>query len=92
MWDRIKGWFTSQLIQKYAGSWIRGLMRILAGYLLSSGLADADTANQFSGSLGDILVKLIDLLTTNPEVLLATISGGLAQWWSIKEKKGKTEE
>lgn len=88
---KLKSWVTSSLVKKYTGSWIRGGMRVLSGFLLSQGLADPDLAEAFTGSLGEILVNGVDLVVKNPELLGSLVSGGLAQWWSLKEKKKGVE-
>lgn len=84
----IKSWITSTIIKKYAGSWTRGAMRFLAGFLVAHALADQSTAEAFSGSLGTILLAIIQ----NPELLTAAASAIAGQWWSLKEKKDKIEK
>lgn len=87
MLTRLKGWVTSSIVKKYVGSWVRGSMRIVAGFLLAKGLADTELANTFAGSLGEILLNTLDLVISNPDLLGSLFSGGFAQWWSLKEKK-----
>ena len=84
----IVAWVKTTIVKKYAGSWIRGGLRVLAGYLLAKGLADEATADAFAGSLGDILVSIIE----SPELVTAALAGTIGQWWSLKEKKDKKEE
>lgn len=89
MFEGLKKWATSTLAKKYAGSAVRSVMLILSGYLLAKGLADKETADAFTQSLGTILLNLINILIDNPDLLGSLGLGAAAQAWSLKEKKDK---
>lgn len=92
MWTYVKNLVTSKLVHSYVGSWVRGLMRVLAGFLVSHDLANADLAAAFTGSLEQILLNLIQLAVSNPEAVTGLVLAAWAQIWSLKEKKKKLVE
>jgi hypothetical protein len=88
----IKSWITKKIVKKYAGSWIRGGLRIAAGWLAANGVADAELAEAFTGSAAEILINSLELLVDSPELVASLSFAGISQWWSLKEKKDKEKE
>ena len=82
MWTYLKKLVVSKVVKKYAGSYVRGAMRFVSGALVTYGLADADMAAAFTGSLAEITLNLLDLAINNPEVLTGIVAAAYAQVWS----------
>jgi len=71
------GLFGPSVIKKQVGSLVRGLLRVMSGYLLSLGLAG----------------EQIEVFTAAAEpVLIAVVMFAIAQAWSFIEKAQKAEE
>lgn len=88
----IKSWITKKLVKKYAGSWIRGGMRVLGGALVGYGLADAELAETLTGSFAEVALNVLNLVLDNPDLLSGIYLSTFGQWWSLKEKKDKEGE